>query len=180
MTEADLVHLRRTIYLTIMSSAAFEECAHKLASIDIPEGKEEELVNMLLECCAQERTFLRYYGLIGTRFCLLADQWKNAFAQAFGQQYATIHRLETNKLRNVAKLFADLLHTYALPRQVFESIRMTEDVTTSSSRIFGKMLLQFCCKKWRKPHLVVDENKMAPPPLTTTGKTTITASVGEN
>ena len=142
LTEADLVHLRRTIYLTIMSSATFEECAHKLASIDIPEGREEELVNMLLECCAQERTFLRYYGMIGARFCLLHNRWKSAFEQAFAQQYNTIHRLETNKLRNVAKLFAHLLYTHSLPWSVLQTIRMTEDATTSSSRIFCKILLQ--------------------------------------
>ncbi|KAL8548519.1 hypothetical protein ACS0TY_007717 [Phlomoides rotata] len=25
---------------------------------------------MLLECCSQERTYLRYYGLLGQRFCI--------------------------------------------------------------------------------------------------------------
>lgn len=142
MTEADLIHLRRTIYLTIMSSATFEECTHKLAKIDIPEGREEELVNMLLECCAQERTFLRYYGLIGSRFCFIADRWKEAFMKAFRQQYNTIHRLETNKLRNVAKLLAHLLHTDALPWSVLSTVHLNEEETTSSSRIFLKILFQ--------------------------------------
>ena len=35
---------------------------------DIPDGFESELCNMLVECCSQERTYLRYYGLIGQRF----------------------------------------------------------------------------------------------------------------
>ena len=34
LTEQDLVNLRRTIYLTIMSSVGFEECAHKLMKLD--------------------------------------------------------------------------------------------------------------------------------------------------
>lgn len=38
----------------------------------------------------------------------------------FAQQYASIHRLETNKLRNVAKLFAHLLYADAVPWTVFE------------------------------------------------------------
>lgn len=29
-TEMDVVHFKRTVYLTIMSSLDFEECAHKL------------------------------------------------------------------------------------------------------------------------------------------------------
>jgi pre-mRNA-splicing factor CWC22 len=143
LTEADLVHLRRTIYLTIMSSATFEECAHKLAKIEIPPGREEELINMLIECCSQERTFLRYYGLIAARFCLLSrNRWRDAFMDAFARQYSTIHRLETNKLRNVAKLFAHLLHTDSMPWSVLSIIHLNEDETTSSSRIFIKILFQ--------------------------------------
>ena len=143
LSEADLVHLRRTIYLTIMSSATFEECAHKLAQIDIPPGREEELINMIIECCSQERTFLRYYGLIAARFCLLSgSRWCDAFIAAFQRQYTTIHRLETNKLRNVAKLFAHLLHTDSVPWSVLSIIHLNEDETTSSSRIFIKILIQ--------------------------------------
>jgi hypothetical protein len=51
-------------------------------------------------------------------------------------------RLETNKLRNVAKFFAHLLGTDALQWQVLGYIRLTEEDTTSSSRIFIKILFQ--------------------------------------
>jgi len=142
MSEKDLIHLRRTIYLTIMSSATFEECTHKLTKIDIPTGKEVELINMIIECCSQERTFLRYYGLISGRFCLLHSRWRHAFEESFTEQYETIHRLGTNKLRNVAKLFAHLLHTDSLPWSCLSSIHLNEDETTSSSRIFLKILVQ--------------------------------------
>ena len=142
LTEADLVHLRRTIYLTIMSSATFEECTHKLAKMDIPPGRECELINMIIECCSQERTFLRYYGLVSGRFCLLHERWRSAFEEAFAKQYSTIHRLETNKLRNVAKLFGHLLHTDSFSWAVLGCIHLNEDETTSSSRIFIKILIQ--------------------------------------
>mmetsp|Transcript_32058 Transcript_32058/g.69393 ORF Transcript_32058/g.69393 Transcript_32058/m.69393 type:complete len:1099 (+) Transcript_32058:401-3697(+) len=142
LTESDLVHLRRTIYLTIMSSATFEECTHKLTKVDIPLGRESELINMIIECCSQERTFLRYYGMIAGRFCLLHPRWRDAFLEAFGVQYETIHRLETNKLRNVAKLFAHLLHTDSMPWSCLSGIHLNEDETTSSSRIFVKILVQ--------------------------------------
>lgn len=142
LTETDLVHLRRTIYLTIMSSATFEECTHKLAKMDIPDGRECELINMIIECCSQERTFLRYYGLVSGRFCILNERWQDAFEEAFATQYNTIHRLETNKLRNVAKLFGHLLHTDSVSWSVLGCIHLNEDETTSSSRIFIKILVQ--------------------------------------
>lgn len=50
--------------------------------------------------------------------------------------------METNKLRNVAKFFAHLLGTDALPWQALAYIRLTEEDTTSSSRIFIKILFQ--------------------------------------
>ena len=47
LTDQDLVNLRRTLYLTIMSSVSFEECAHKITRLKIPDGYELELCNML-------------------------------------------------------------------------------------------------------------------------------------
>ncbi|BFI28735.1 pre-mRNA-splicing factor CWC22 [Marchantia polymorpha subsp. ruderalis] len=141
-TETNLVNLRRTIYLTIMSSVDFEEAGHKLLKIKLEPGQEMELCIMLLECCSQERTYLRYYGLLGQRFCLINRVYQENFDQCFVKQYSMIHRLETNKLRNVAKFFAHLLGTDALPWQALAYIRLTEEDTTSSSRIFIKILFQ--------------------------------------
>ncbi|KAM0875494.1 hypothetical protein ACQ4PT_036758 [Festuca glaucescens] len=141
-TETNLINLRRTIYLTIMSSVDFEEAGHKLLKIKLEPGQEMELNIMLLECCSQERTYLRYYGLLGQRFCMINKVFQENFEKCFVQQYSMIHRLETNKLRNVAKFFAHLLGTDALPWHVLAYIRLTEEDTTSSSRIFIKILFQ--------------------------------------
>lgn len=59
MTETNLINLRRTIYLTIMSSLDFEEAGHKLSKIVVPPGYEAEIPTMLIECCSQEKTFMR-------------------------------------------------------------------------------------------------------------------------
>ncbi|KAJ8538007.1 hypothetical protein K7X08_014547 [Anisodus acutangulus] len=141
-TETNLINLRRTIYLTIMSSVDFEEAGHKLLKIKLEPGQEMELCIMLLECCSQERTYLRYYGLLGQRFCMINRIHQENFEKCFVQQYSMIHRLETNKLRNVAKFFAHLLGTDALPWHCLAYIRLTEEDTTSSSRIFIKILFQ--------------------------------------
>nr|GMD20793.1 pre-mRNA-splicing factor CWC22 homolog [Ipomoea batatas] len=54
-------HAERTIYLTIMSTVGFDEAGHKLLKIKLEPGQEMELCIMLLECCSQERTYLRKY-----------------------------------------------------------------------------------------------------------------------
>lgn len=68
MTEQDLMNLRRTIYLTIMSSLDFEECVHKFMKLDIRDGQESELVNMIMECCSQVR---RLHMLRSCLWCMI-------------------------------------------------------------------------------------------------------------
>ena len=64
------------------------------------------------------------------------------FDEVFMKQYSTIHRLETNKLRNVAKFFAHLLSTDAISWTCMAYLQLSEEATTSSSRIFIKILFQ--------------------------------------
>ncbi|CCJ29771.1 unnamed protein product [Pneumocystis jirovecii] len=141
-TNQALINLRRTIYLTIMSSVNFEECAHKLMKINIHEGQEIEMCNMIIECCSQERTYSRFYGLIGERFCKLNRFWTENFEQTFLNYYDIIHRYETNRLRNIATFFGHLLSSDAISWHVMRCIHLNEDETTSSSRIFVKILFQ--------------------------------------
>ncbi|XP_048605446.1 pre-mRNA-splicing factor CWC22 homolog [Brassica napus] len=104
-TETDLVSLRRTIYQTIMSSLNFEEVVHKLLQIRIKPGQEMELCVMILECCTEERTYRSFYGQLAQRFCLKSKAYIECFKNLFVQQYVTLHRLETNKLRIVAMFY---------------------------------------------------------------------------
>lgn len=97
---------------------------------------------MIVECCAQERTFNKFYGLLGDRFCKIDQVWADCFQDCFKRSYETIHRFETNRLRNVAKFFANIIGADALPWSVMSIIRLTEEETTSSSRIFIKILFQ--------------------------------------
>ncbi|TKA32338.1 Pre-mRNA-splicing factor cwc22 [Salinomyces thailandicus] len=141
-SNTDLVNLRRSIYLTIMSSGGFEEATHKLMRINLPSGKEEELPSMIIECCSQERTYNKFFGLIGERFCKLNRLWRQLFEDMFAKYYDTIHRYETNRLRIVAQFFGHLLSSDAISWEVFRAINLNEDDTTSSSRIFIKILIE--------------------------------------
>lgn len=110
-TETNLTALRRTIYLTIHSSLDFEECAHKLMKMQLKPGQETELCHMFLDCCAEMRTYEKFFGLLAGRFCAINKIYVTPFEQIFQDSYHTIHRLDTNKLRNVSKFFAHLLFT---------------------------------------------------------------------
>ncbi|GAB7352913.1 hypothetical protein MBLNU459_g3500t1 [Dothideomycetes sp. NU459] len=141
-SNTDLVNLRRTIYLTIMSSGGFEECTHKLLRINLPPGLEHELPSMIVECCSQERTYNKFFGLIGERLCKINRMWNDLFEASFVKYYDTIHRYETNRLRIVAQFFGHLLTSDAIGWHVFNAIHLNEEETTASSRIFIKILVE--------------------------------------
>ncbi|KAM0712631.1 hypothetical protein Q7P35_000077 [Cladosporium inversicolor] len=141
-SNTDLVNLRRSIYLTIMSSGGFEEACHKLMRINLPAGREDELPSMIIECCSQERTYNKFFGLIGERFCKLNRLWRELFENMFAKYYDTIHRYETNRLRIIAQFFGHLVSSDAIGWHVLHNIHLNEEETTSSSRIFIKIFIE--------------------------------------
>ena len=142
LSEQDLVKYRKMIYMIVVSSIDFEECCHKLLKQNVREGLEGEMVNMIIECCVQERTYLKFYGLLSERLCLLKDVYKHNYEKQFDLQYIKLHRLETNKLRNLANLYGHLLYTEAVDWMILSVIKLTEEDTTASSRIFLKIMFQ--------------------------------------
>jgi len=100
------------------------------------------MCNMIIECCSQERSYSQFYGLIGERFCKLNRVWTENFQEAFQKYYDTIHRYETNKLRNIGRFFGHLLASDGISWAVLHVVHMNEEETTSSSRIFVKILMQ--------------------------------------
>ena len=93
---------------------------------------------MDIECCSQERFYSTFYGLVSERFCKLNREWNKSFDKTFETYYDTIHRYETNRLRNIARLFGHLLANDRISWTVPQVIKMNEDDTTSSSRIFSE------------------------------------------
>lgn len=152
-SNTDLVNLRRTIYLTIMSSIDPEECCHKLMKVSLPPGQEPELPSMIVECCSQERTYSKFYGLIGERFAKINRLWTDLFEQSFVKYYETIHRYETNRLRNIARFFGHLISSDAIGWHVLSVVHLNEEETTSSSRIFIKILFQDLAEAMGMPKL---------------------------
>ena len=148
----------------------FEEAVHKLMKINIPEGKEAsdigskhlpcadpmqiEMCKMIIECCSQERSYNNFYGLIGERFCKLNRVWTDSFQEAFATYYDTIHRYETNKLRNIGRFFGHLLASDGISWAVLNVVHMNEEETTSSSRIFVKIMMQEMIEEMGIDHLV--------------------------
>lgn len=136
LTDPELVNLRRSIYLTLMSSLNPEECAHKLRKLETTNQHKTEVCNMIIECCMQEKAYLRFYGLLCQKIIELDEAYKQYFSNAFAEKYTKVHLLDTKKLSNTANLLAHLLSMDIIDWKIFQDIMITE--TDSSSRIYLK------------------------------------------
>lgn len=74
--------------------------------------------------------------------CEVAEIFRDNFMKCFVDKYATIHRYETAKIRNISKLFAHLFFTNAIDWRILKCITLTQESTTSSGRIMIKCLFQ--------------------------------------
>lgn len=154
MTESESLEFRRTVYLTITSGLSSEEWAHKLIILmrKYP-GRELDLCQVIIECCSQEKTFLRPYGLLGQRFCMMDEIYVSKFEELFATHYATIHQFKVRKILNMANFYSFLFACDSLPWSTFQIVRIVESETTQSSRIFLKQLLRELAKTMGKTRL---------------------------
>ncbi|ELP85312.1 cell cycle control protein cwf22, putative [Entamoeba invadens IP1] len=141
-TGAQTIFLKKKIYITIMSCYNFEECVHKLLNLKMKEDDNKYVVEMVIECCSQEKTYKKYYGLVAERLCVLFNKFKDSFSIKFEEVYKNIHEKDMNQIRSLAMLFSHLFSSNAIEWNLFRFVIITEDETTSSSRVFLKIMLQ--------------------------------------
>lgn len=143
-TDAELLASQKNIYLTIMSSMSADEAVHKLLKVKKTQKMESDLlVDMIVKCCAQEKTYSKYFGVIGEKLCGMSRQWHATFARQFVEKYNTIYQYEGVQLRNIGKFFGHLLAADVLdPSETLGCIKLTESDTTSAGRVFIKFLFQ--------------------------------------
>merc|ERR1712203_553028 len=113
-----------------------------MGKLNLKPGHEPELCHMVIDCCAQQRTYEKFFGLTAQRLCMVKREYIEPFQNIFQDCYSTVHRLELGKLRNIARVFAHLFFTDAISWETLSCIHLNEHETTSSSRIFIKILFQ--------------------------------------
>lgn len=144
MTSAALLHDQKSIYLTIMSSMSADEAVHKLAQLARKHEIEQDvLLDMVVKCCAQEKTYSKYFGVVAEKLCRLGPSWKNAFTAQVCEKYDSIYQYEGAQLRNIGKLCGHLVAADALDvADTLGHIEVSEEKTTSAGRVFLKFLFQ--------------------------------------
>lgn len=140
MAEKDLISLKKTVYLNIVGSLNFDECCHKLLKLNLKEGQELEVIGVILEANMQSHIYEKYFSSIAERLCLVSSIYKEGFESQFKIQFLKLYNYETKKIINLAYLYSHLLSSKAIELSVLQIIDLTEESTTTASRIFIKYL----------------------------------------
>ncbi|KAG7820409.1 hypothetical protein KL928_001846 [Ogataea angusta] len=142
LTESELTNFQKTVYLTMMSSINHEEAVHKLLKLQPidPERKEQMLVDMIVKCCAQEKTYSKYYALVGEKLISVNRKWTQAFDQVFVDNYTNCHRYELSLIRNIGSFWGHMLASDKMGWEILQIVQLTEVDTNSASRIFLKFV----------------------------------------
>ncbi|KAI4963118.1 hypothetical protein ZWY2020_019687 [Hordeum vulgare] len=89
-----------------------------------------------------------HYGQLGHRLCGVGRAYRTGFEACFVRCYAAAHRMGIDELRAAVGLFAHLLAMDVVPwHGVLGGVRITEEDTTSSSRILMKVMFQEMAKQ---------------------------------
>eukprot|EP00762_Andalucia_godoyi_P001433 ANDGO_00236.mRNA.1 Pre-mRNA-splicing factor CWC22 len=153
-TNRAKAELRKRIYLVIKSSVNFEEVVHKIMKLRLPNSQIDDVVFTIVECCGQEKTYSRFFGLLCERLCLVDSAYKSAFERALLEQYLVSERLRTPQIRNIASLFSHLLTTKICTWACLSNVRISEDSTNPSKRIFLMVFFQTVAQAMGSPRLI--------------------------
>ncbi|KAG7732799.1 hypothetical protein KL932_005362 [Ogataea haglerorum] len=142
LTESELTNFQKTVYLTMMSSINHEEAVHKLLKLQPvdPERKEQMLVDMIVKCCAQEKTYSKYYALVGEKLISVNGKWMKAFDEVFVENYTNCHQYELSLIRNIGSFWGHMFASDKMGWEVLQIVQLTEEDTNSASRIFLKFV----------------------------------------
>lgn len=151
MSQSEILEFQKRVYLTVMSSMSADEAVHKLLRLkkSYSNSQQNHMVNekfladMIIKCCSQEKSYSKFFGIIGEKLCSRDGQWHNKFVDLFKAYYLEIDKFETNSLRNIGKFFGHLFASDVIAlEQAWNEIKITEEDTNPPRRILLKFIFQ--------------------------------------
>ncbi|KAI9483724.1 MAG: hypothetical protein EXX96DRAFT_152735 [Benjaminiella poitrasii] len=151
--------VRRTIFVTIMSSEDYLDAFEKLMKLGLSEVQQREICRVMLQCTGNEKTFNPYYMLVSKKLCEVDHSFKVTFQYCLWdflrecgesdvgglERSATENfvseeskNIRLSKLSNMAKFYASLIANGALTLAVLKSVNFMS--VQRNGRIFLEIL----------------------------------------
>ncbi|OHS97553.1 hypothetical protein TRFO_36202 [Tritrichomonas foetus] len=142
------MQVRRTVYLTIVSSARAQEAAHKLIKMQnkYNDKYNRPIVQTAIDYVGMEKTFNRNLALVLTLLCGTKQDNKRLTEEYFKTNYEQTYSYNITRITNIACLYSSLLASDSISWKVMQVIRLTEEDTNSPQRVFIRILFEELAK----------------------------------
>lgn len=130
--------VRRSIFLTLLTSDDYLEAYDKLLKLGLKDKQEREMVRVILTCVGNEPSYNPYYGILSQRLILHSHSHIVTFQFALwdmlkqmedegeeddsdgNAQTALTKRQDDRKQNNTAELYAHLVHSASCPLSIIK------------------------------------------------------------
>ena len=118
---------RRNIFVVIMSSRDIDDAFERLQRLELKGKQDREVVRVISECCAQEKSYNAFYSELAARLCSHNRQYKTSIQFIFWDNFKLFDdEVASRRIVNLARLLASLVTGFHLPLAVLKPIDMTD------------------------------------------------------
>ena len=118
---------RRNIFVVIMSSRDVDDAFERLQRLELKGKQDREVVRVISECCAQEKSYNAFYSELAAMLCHHNRQYKTSIQFIFWDNFKLFEdEVAGRRIVNLARLLAHLVTAFHLPLAVLKPIDMTD------------------------------------------------------
>ncbi|KAI8824404.1 uncharacterized protein EV422DRAFT_519975 [Fimicolochytrium jonesii] len=126
--------IRRSIFLTLLSSEDCLDCFSKLLKLHLSDKQEREIVRVLLHCAVQEKVYNPYYALVAQKLCEWKHGMRITFMYALWDAFKSMagddggeeeEGMDVRKCAHMAKLYAYLVAVDGVNLGVLKALTFT-------------------------------------------------------
>eukprot|EP01022_Parablepharisma_sp_SALTPOND_P024773 TRINITY_DN554_c0_g1_i2.p1 TRINITY_DN554_c0_g1~~TRINITY_DN554_c0_g1_i2.p1 ORF type:complete len:718 (-),score=185.46 TRINITY_DN554_c0_g1_i2:9851-12004(-) len=114
--------IMKVIFTTMMTAVDHVDAFEKLIRLSLTSAQERDIIKVLVNCCGQEKYYNPFYALLGRKLCEYKNDFQYTFKYVMWDHMKNLHRYTLRKVNNLAKLFVNMVHTFALPIAILKAL----------------------------------------------------------
>mmetsp|Transcript_13359 Transcript_13359/g.21146 ORF Transcript_13359/g.21146 Transcript_13359/m.21146 type:complete len:148 (-) Transcript_13359:484-927(-) len=122
-------HMKKNIYLLIMSSLSPDEILHKIFKLKVSKNLYVYISTILIEAFISEKSYKDIYTKVAEKLCKKKTQFKIIFEESYCEIYKNLHKLSSDKTKMIAQFFSYLISTNSISSNVLNLIHFSLTVT---------------------------------------------------
>ena len=122
---------RQNIFVVIASSRDVDDAFERLQRLGLEGKQDREVLRVVIECCAQEKTYNQFYAELSSLLCAHNRQYKTTMQFIFWDHFKAIRdddgdTTPSRRVVNLARLLAHLVCGFHMPMAVLKPIDTTD------------------------------------------------------